>query len=60
MLKQIVSGTVYIDKINPITTDAIERILTNKFGEIIRWAIIEVTQDKLKICVSYSSSLEII
>jgi hypothetical protein len=53
MPKQIVSDIVYIDRINPITTAKIEEILAERFGEIIRWAIIECSEPKLKISITY-------
>lgn len=50
MSEQILTDVVTISK----KTQNIEKELHNSVnGEIIRWAIIEVKQDKLKICCSY-------
>jgi hypothetical protein len=50
MQQQILTDIVILDK----NTKDIEQKLKNKFnGEIIRWAIVDIIQDKLKICCSY-------
>lgn len=55
-MKQIVSDIVYIDKTDKPDSNEIEHVLADKFGDVIRWAIIGITQDKLKICLSYIKS----
>ena len=47
-MSKILSNFVYIDK-----SCDIETYLDNKYGNIIRWAIVEVSQDKYKIAFSY-------
>ena len=50
MPERILTNTVTIDK----STQDIEQELHTIFkGEIIRWAIVSVENDKMKICCSY-------
>lgn len=52
----IISDIVWIPFEAPVNREMIEAVLAQKYGEIIRWAIIEVLDDKLKICLSYLKS----
>lgn len=52
----ILSDIVCIPLELPVNREKIEAVLTQKYGEIIRWAIIEVSDNKLKICLSYLKS----
>ena len=36
-----------------LTVDCIESLLKQDFGQIVRWAIIDVYDDNLKIALSY-------
>jgi len=51
MSEKILSETIIIDK----TDDSaeIERVLSQKYGEIIRWAIVKVTDQKLSVSFAY-------
>lgn len=53
MQKQVISEITYIEKTETLDNIAIEKILIDKFGELIRWAIVEVQEDKLKVCFTY-------
>jgi hypothetical protein len=53
MAKQIKSDIILIKRFNPITTAKIEEILAVKFGEIIRWAIVDCSNVELKLSVTY-------
>ncbi len=46
----IKSTVVFFD--SKLSREEIEKQLADKCGEVIRWAIIGVTDNKLKICVS--------
>ena len=50
-MKKIVSDIVEVDKNFNLTE--IEAVLNNKFGEIVRWAIVEVNDEFYKISFSY-------
>ena len=50
---QICSDIVLIDKPEIVSTEIIENVLINRFGSIIRWAVIEVLDNELKLCVTY-------
>lgn len=45
---KILSDIVYIDKSTPI-----EQFLAKNYGEIVRWAIVEVSETHFKISFSY-------
>jgi hypothetical protein len=49
-MTSILSDTIYIDK-----TSQIETYLKDNYGEIVRWAIVEVTEDQYKIAFSYEA-----
>jgi hypothetical protein len=53
MTKQIKSKIVNIERLQTITTAKIEEILAVKFGEIVRWAIVDCTKERLKLSVTY-------
>jgi len=53
MQKQIISEVVLIDKPDNLTTENIETVLNSRFGEVIRWAIIDVSGRNLKINLTY-------
>jgi len=55
-LKQIITDITYIDKPGSVSTKVIEKTLTDRFGELIRWAVIEVLDDKLKVCLTYEKN----
>lgn len=54
---QICSDIVLIDKPEIISTESIENVLTNRFGSIIRWAVIEVFDNELKLCITYEKEV---
>ena len=45
----LVSDTCYIDK----SVKNIEEYLTTKYGSVIRWAIVDVTEDNYKISFTF-------
>ena len=45
---KILSEIIYIDKSKPI-----EVTLVEKYGEIVRWAIVDVSDNEYKISFSY-------
>lgn len=53
MDREIITEEVFIDKTIDMTSDDIEDILSMMFGEIIRWSVIEVFGNQLKIDVTY-------
>lgn len=55
MNNQIVSDIAIIEKPSEFTTQNIEQILETQYGKLIRWAIIEVLDNKLKISVTYET-----
>lgn len=52
-MSQIVSEIFYIDRTNIENVRDLEKILANKYKDIIRWAVIDIINDKLKICITY-------
>lgn len=56
MDREIISEVVLIDKPEDITTQGIEDILVLMYGEIIRWSIIGVEGNQLKIAVTYEKT----
>ncbi len=54
---QICSDIVLIDKPEIVSTVTIEKVLTNRFGSIIRWAVIEVLDNELKLCITYEKEV---
>lgn len=55
-MTKILSEITYIDKKELLSTDYIEQNLRAKYGELIRWAIVDTQVDKLKICLTYEKS----
>ena len=53
MSKQILSETITIDKPEKVTVQSVENILKDKFGDVLRWAIIETGENTFKICLTY-------
>lgn len=53
MTKQIISDTITINKPETIDTEYIEKELKNRYNEPLRWAIIESTNDTMKLCITY-------
>ncbi len=54
---QICSDIILIEKPEIISTNSIEIELAKRFGSIIRWAIIEVTNNQLKLCITYEKEV---
>lgn len=52
-MKKIISDTINIYKPNVISTEIIEGILQNNFKDVIRWAIVEIDDNSIKISVTY-------
>lgn len=53
MENDINTDVVYINKLDNITSDNIESELSKLYGNIIRWAVIDIVDDKLKVDVTY-------
>lgn len=51
-MKSILFDTAYLDN-SVKSVEEIESFLTQKYGAIIRWAIVAVNDDYLKINVTY-------
>ncbi len=56
-MSQIVSEIFYIDRTNIENVRDLETILANKYKDIIRWAVIDIINDKLKICITYEKGV---
>ncbi len=56
-MSQIVSEIFYIDRTNIKNVRDLETILANKYKDIIRWAVIDIINDKLKICITYEKGV---
>lgn len=54
---QICSDIVSIAKPKIISTETIEIELVNRFGSVIRWAVIGVTDSELKLCITYEKEV---
>ncbi|MBR1424419.1 hypothetical protein IJ579_02525 [bacterium] len=52
-MKQVVSKILELKKNKNISTDSIEQILSERFNDVVRWAIVDVGPDILKLSVSY-------
>ena len=52
-MKSILSDVIFIDLPSLLDTNTIENVLRTKYGELVRWAILDVLDDKLKISVTY-------
>ena len=55
-MTKILSEITYIDKKEDLSTEYIEQNLKAKYGELIRWAIVDIQSDKLKICLTYEKN----
>lgn len=47
------SDVIWISSTNSSNREEIEKHLTNLYGSLIRWAIVDVNENKLKISVTY-------
>lgn len=47
------SDVIWLTTNKPVIREEIERKLTEKYGDIIRWAIVQVGIDNIKISVTY-------
>lgn len=56
-MSQIISEIFYIDKANIENVKDLEKVLSNKYNDIIRWAVIDIINDKLKICITYEKGV---
>lgn len=54
--KMINSDVIWITTINPSNRQEIEEILTREYGKLIRWAIVDVIDKQLKICLTYEKT----
>ncbi len=49
---QLLTDTTYL----PLESlNNIETVLTQEFGTVLRWAVVDVFNDKVKVCVSYAT-----
>ncbi len=53
MPKQIISDIAIIKKTVPLNTKCIEEELQNKYGNIIRWAVIDLSDTELKVSITF-------
>lgn len=53
MTLHIKSDMIKINKPENISTEVIEKILESRCGNLIRWAIVDITEKELNICVTY-------
>ncbi len=52
-MSEIKSDVIEINKTKNISTEYITEILTRKFKDVVRWAVVQADGEKLKISVSY-------
>ncbi len=52
-MSKIVSDTIILDLPAPVDNFEIENLLSQKYGEIIRWAIIDVLKNEIKVSATY-------
>ena len=52
-MTKIVSDIITITKPDSISGSILEDMLTEQYGEIIRWAVVDVIEDKFRISLSY-------
>lgn len=52
-MTKVVSDIEYLDIIDNLSSKYIEDKLSDKYGSIVRWAIISVENKQLKICFTY-------
>lgn len=55
-MTKILSEITYLDKKEDLSTEYIEHNLKAKYGELVRWAIVGIQDDKLKICLTYEKN----
>lgn len=55
-MKQLISNTVIIELKGSIEDYDIESLLKDRYGEIVRWAIVAVENGKYKICLTYEKT----
>lgn len=48
-MRKLLSDTVYFD----ISVSDVEAELTKRYGSIVRWSVVEVEEDKIKVCFTY-------
>lgn len=53
MQKQIMSTIAHIPRPESLNTQIIEELLQKRYGELIRWAIIDSDANELKISITY-------
>ncbi len=56
MIKEITSETIAIDNDKISSLERIEELLIDKFGDIIRWAIVGINEDSTMVIVSYTKN----
>lgn len=52
-MSKIVSDTISLNLATPFDNFEIENLLSQNYGEIIRWAIIDVVKNGIKVSVTY-------
>lgn len=52
-MKMIVSDIIWVETSNPFD---VEKTLISQYGKLIRWAIIDIQDNKFKICLSYEKA----
>lgn len=53
----ILSDIIWISPVNIANRDEIEEILTKQYGNLIRWAIVDIKDNSLKISVTYEKGV---
>ena len=56
-MKLILSEIIWITPENISNREEIEKILTQQYGSLIRWAIVDLSGNKLKISVTYEKGV---
>ena len=56
-MSQIVSEIFYINRDSIADIKYLEKKLLNKYKDIIRWAVIDIIDNKLKICITYEKGV---
>ena len=56
-MKLILSEIIWITPENISNREEIEKILTQRYGSLIRWAIVDLSGNKLKISVTYEKGV---
>ena len=57
MTRSIVSDVISIEKPVALSTSNIENILETNYGSLIRWAILDITESDIKICITYEKEV---